>query len=163
MIELERLPVQDQSTSTTELHLLPAENMQFADIPQAFQTRFLSKTMCAIPIKFRRSICMKLDTLCRLSWNDFRSLAEKVGLDNDTIAWLEQKDNPTELILQEFKSRKDCSIGRFKAILAEMERNDVVTVIEEWVVDEWRKQNNYNNLPTSSSGKGPNYNLSSLV
>lgn len=83
---------------------------------------------------------MKLDTLCRLSWNDFRLLAEKVGLDKDTISWLEQRDNPTELILQEFKSQKDCSTERFKAILAEMERNDVVTVIEEWVLDEWRKQ-----------------------
>jgi len=137
---LQRPPVQDQGTSTTELHLLLAEPPQFANIPQAFQTRLLSETMSAIPIRFYKKICMKLDTLCRLSWNDFRLLAEKVGLNKDTISWLEQRDNPTELILQEFKSQKDCSTERFKAILAEMERNDVVTVIEEWVLDEWRKQ-----------------------
>lgn len=157
---LERPPVQDQGTSTTELHLLPAETLQFACIPQAFRTRLLSETMSAIPITFYRKICMKLDTFRRLSWNDFRLLAEKVGLDKDNIWWLEQSDNPTKLILQEFESQKDPSIGRFKAILEEMERNDVVTVIEDWVVEKWREKSN---LSSSYSGKGPNNKLYSLV
>ena len=104
---------------------------------------------------------MKLDTLRQLSWNDFRLLAEKVGLDKDNILWLEQRDDPTKLILQEFESQKDRSIGRFKTILEEMERNDVVAVIEDWVLDEWRKENN--NLSSSYSKKGPNNKLYSLV
>ena len=161
IIGLERPPVQYQGTSMTELHQLPAETLQFACIPQAFRTRLLSKTMSAIPIRFYRKICIKLDTLRQLSWNDFRLLAEKVGLDKDNIFWLEQRDDPTKLILQEFGSQKDRSIGRFKAILEEMERNDVVGVIEDWVLDEWRKENN--NLSSSYSKKGPNNKLYSLV
>ena len=161
IIGLERPPVQDHGTSTTELHQLPAETLQFACVPPAFRNRLLSKTMSAIPIEFYRQICMKLDTLLQLSWNDFRLLAEKVGLDKDKIWWLEQRDNPTKLILQEFESQKDRSIGRFKAILEEMERNDVVTVIEDWVLDEWRKENT--KLLSSYSKKGPNNKLYSLV
>ena len=160
MIGLERPRVQDQGTSTTELHLLSAQTLQFACIPQAFRTSLLGETMSAIPITFYRKICMKLDTLRRLSWNDFRLLAEKVGLDKDNIWWLEQRDNPTKLILQEFESQKDPSIGRFKAILEEMERNDVVTVIEDWVVEKWREKNS---LSSSYSGKGPNNKLYLLV
>lgn len=117
--------------------------------------------MSSIPLTFYRRICIKLDTLRQLSWNDFRLLAEKVGLDKDNIWWLEQKDNPTKSILQEFETQKDPSIGRFKAILEEMQRDDVVKVIEDWIVDEWRKKNN--DLQTSYSGKGPNNKLYSLI
>lgn len=103
---------------------------------------------------------MKLDTLSVLFWNDFRLLAEKVGLDKDDIRWLELQNNPTQLILQEFETQKDPSIGRFKAILDEMRRYDVVQVIEDWIVDEWRKKND---LSTSYPGKGPNNKLYSLI
>lgn len=155
VIGLEGPPVQDQGTSTTELHLLPATTLQVADIPQVFLNSLLSKPMSAIPIEFYSNICIMLDTLRQLCWNDYRLLAEKVGLDKNNIRWLGQKENPTELILQKFESQKDCSVGRFKAILEQMERNDVITVIEEWVLDEWKKQNN--NLLASNYGKGPNY------
>ena len=109
--------------------------------------------MSAIPIKFYSKICKKLDITRHGFWDDFRMLAEKVGLDKDHSLWLGQRGNPTELIIQKFDSQENSSIGWFKTILKEMERYDVVTIIEEWVKDEWYKHNN--------CGKG--YKLQSFV
>ncbi len=115
--------------------------------------------MPAIPYKFLRKICIKLDTLRQLFWDDFRLLGEKVGLDKDEIALLKQKGNQTETIIDKFNSKKNSCIGNFIIILEEMERNDVITVIEEWVVDEWSKHKN--NSPSTNCGKG--YNFKSFV
>ena len=97
--------------------------------------------MSAIPIKVSRKICMKLDTRRELLWDNYRLLAEKIGLDKDDVSWLRQQDNKTEFILQKFDAQEDPSIRRFKEILEEMGRNDVVTVIDDWVLYEWSKQN----------------------
>lgn len=83
---------------------------------------------------------MMLDTPRELHWDDYRMLAQKVGLTKDDISWLGQQSNKTVVILQKFDTQKDPSIRRFKAILDEMERNDVVAVIEEWIWYEWSKQ-----------------------
>ena len=96
--------------------------------------------MSAIPTVFRCKICMMLDTPHELSWYDYRLLAEEIGLAAHVISWLRQHNNKTELILQEFDAQKDPSIRRFKAILEKMKRNDVVTVIEEWLLHEWNKK-----------------------
>lgn len=157
---LEKPSATDQCTSTTELHLSSATKV--ADIPQDFLNYHLSKRMSVIPIQFYRKICIKLDTLRELLWDDYRLLAEKVGLDKDTILLLGQQKNQTEIILQKFDAQRDCSIGRFKAILVEMERNDVETVIEEWLLYEWNKEQN-NNSSLANCGRGPNYKLQSLV
>ena len=84
---------------------------------------------------------MKLDTTDELCWNDYRTLAEEIGLDRDVILWLGQQKNRTESILQKFDAQKDPSIGRFKAIVKKMEREDLVAVIEDWALYEWNKQN----------------------
>jgi len=131
--------VTDQCTSTTELHLSSTTNV--SGNPQDFLNWRLSKRMSAIPIKFSRKICMKLDTPRELLWDDYRLLAEKIGLDKDDVSWLGQQDNKTEFILQKFDAQEDPSIRRFKEILEEMGRNDVVTVIDDWVLYEWSKQN----------------------
>lgn len=85
---------------------------------------------------------MKLDTTRELLWDDYRALAEEIGLGQDVILWLGQQKNRTELILQKFDAQKDPSIRRFKAILEKMERADLVAVIEDWALYEWEKQNN---------------------
>ena len=65
---------------------------------------------------------------------------EKIGLNRDEISLLGQSGKPTDsMIMQKFESRKNSSIGKFKEIMEEMERDDVVAVIEEWVLDEWEK------------------------
>jgi len=130
----------DQCTSTTELHLFSTTKV--SDIPQDFLNCLLSQRMSAIPIQFIRKIYMKLDTQRELLWDDYRLLAEKIGLDSDVILWLGQQNNKTEFILQKFDAQEDPSIRRFDEILEDMGRNDVVTVIENWALFEWNKQNN---------------------
>ena len=98
--------------------------------------------MSAIPIEFICKICMKLDTPRELFWDDYRLLAQKIGLDRDVILCLGQQKNKTELILQKFDAQEDPSIRRFKEIVEEMRRNDVVTVIENWALFQWNEQNN---------------------
>ena len=132
--------VTDPGTSTTELYQSRAKKV--SDIPQVFLNCCLSKRMLEIPIKFRRNICMMLDIRDELQWNDYRLLAEKVGLATHVISWLGQQKNKTELILQQYNTQEDPSIRRFKAILDEMKRDDVVTEIEEWILYEWSKQKN---------------------
>ena len=100
--------------------------------------------MSTIPIKFHCMLCMKLDTTRELFWDDYRALAEEIGLGRDVILWLGQQKNRTEFILQKFDTQKDPSIRRFKAILEKIEREDLVAVIEDWVLYEWNKQNNNN-------------------
>ena len=87
---------------------------------------------------------MKLDTTRELFCDDYRALAEEIGLGRDVILWLGQQKNKTEFILQKFDAQKDPSIRRFKAILGKIEREDLVGVIEDWVLYEWNKQNNNN-------------------
>ena len=42
-------------------------------------------------------------------------------------------------MLQKFDSQKNSSIGKFKNIMEGMDRHDVVTILDEWIKDEWGK------------------------
>lgn len=117
--------------------------------------------MSAIPYKFFCKICIKLNTSREPFCDDFRLLGEKVGLDKDDIELLGQKENPTKRIIDKFNSQKNSCISKFKAIVEEMGRNDVVTVIEEWVVDEWNSKRNNNSSSSTNCGEG--YKLQSFV
>ena len=89
--------------------------------------------------QFYRKICQKLDIL-QIDWVDYyHLLGEKVGLGRDAILLLEQKGNQTEEILRHFDSKRESCVERFKIILKEMGRHDVVTVIEEWILFEWQE------------------------
>ena len=85
---------------------------------------------------------MMIDIPRELVWDDYRLLAEKIGLGPDVILWLGQQRNKAQLILQQFDAQEDPSVRRFKEILEVMGRNDVVTVIEDWLLFEWNKQSN---------------------
>lgn len=140
---------------------MSSATLQVAGVPQDFLNSLYNKRMSAIPYQFFGKICIKLDTLRQLFWDDFRLLGEKVGLDKDEITLLKQKGNQTETIIDKFNSQKNSCIGNFITILEEMERNDVITVIEEWVVDEWSKHKN--NSPSTNCGKGSKYQFQSFV
>jgi len=125
----------DQFTSTTGLH--HSSSINLASVPQDFQTQLLSGKMATIPIKFYRKICVKLDTSRGCFWDDNRLFGEKIGLNRDEIMFLGQQENTTHLMIQKFASQKDSSIGKFKKIMAEMERDDIVSIVSEWIVNEW--------------------------
>ena len=127
------------STSTTGLFDQPGTFLQFADIPQEFLSNYLSQKISAIPIQFYCEICKKLDILRRINWDDYRQLGEIVGLDKDDLLWLGQRENPTQEILQQFDSKKGSSVGKFKIIVERMGRDDVVAIIENWILFEWHK------------------------
>ena len=94
--------------------------------------------MSDIPIKFYKKICVKLNIQRSLSFDDYRLLGEEIGLTKDETSWLgHQSKNPTNEIIQIFNSQEGSCVGKFKAILEEMERSDVLDVIAEWFKDEW--------------------------
>ena len=93
--------------------------------------------MSDIPIKFYKEICNKLDVFRHQFWDDYRLLGEKIGLTKDEVSLLGQKRDPTHSMIQKFNSQRNSSIGKFKTFLEEMERNDVVIIINKWIVYEW--------------------------
>ena len=110
-------------------------------VPEHFRSNLLKKKMEKIPIKFYRKICIKLDTLRDAFWNDYRLFGEAIGLDKDEVLYLGQSRNPTRQMLEKFDSQKGSSVGKFRDHVKEMERDDVVSVVEEWILDEWIKSN----------------------
>ena len=126
------------STSTTGLFDQTATSPQISDIPQEFLNSLLRKKVAMIRNQFYCKICQKLDIL-QINWVDYHLLGEKVGLSRDAILLLEQRGNQTQEILQHFDSRRENCVGRFKIILEEMKRDDVVTVIEQWMLFEWQE------------------------
>ena len=98
----------------------------------------MSKPVSKIPIQpFFTRICGKLNGKRDL-FDDFRLLGEKIGLDRSETSLLAMKGNPTLSILKKFDGQKGSCIGKLKKILEEMDRHDVVTVIDEWIVHEWK-------------------------
>ena len=107
-------------------------------VPEDFQNNLLREpvAMTAFSSSYIE-ICDKLNNEMPF-FNDYRILGEKIGLGKDEILSLGQKDNPSGLILEKFNAQKGNSIGKLRKFLEEMGRHDVVTVIDEWIVDRWR-------------------------
>ena len=98
----------------------------------------MSKPVSKIPIQpFYKRICAGLNGT-RDFFDDFRLLAEKIGLDRTETSLLAMKGNPTASILEKFDGQKGSSVGKLRKFLEEMERHDVVIVIDEWIVHEWK-------------------------
>ena len=89
--------------------------------------------MGTIPFRpFYCNICTKLDV--ERPWeDDYRTFGERIGLSRDKILLLAQKQEPTHSMLQKFDSQKNSSIRKFKNIMEDMDRHDVVSIIDEWI------------------------------
>ena len=122
----------NQATSTTGLN-----STQMPENPQDFQDLRMGKRVRDIPIEFYSKICILLNVKRDASWDDFRLLGEKIGLNKDECELLGQYKNPTDVILKRFDSQKSSCIRKFRAILEEMDRFDVIEEIENWVRKEW--------------------------
>ena len=138
------------STVVTENHS-PLDDLtgnQPASVSHEFQNRLLTGKMATIPLRpFYRNICNKLDVE-RPFWDDYRMFGEKIDLTRDEILLLGQKQQPTHSMLQRFDSQKNSSVGKFKIIMENMDRHDVVTIINEWINYEWGKVNNQATMHT---------------
>ena len=73
-----------------------------------------------------------------LRFDDFRMLAEKVGLDGYEIKFVEQSENPTNVVLSTWSSKRDATVGRLIELLKDedLKRMDVAEVLEKWVNNE---------------------------
>lgn len=128
---------QHQSTSTTGLDYIQHTTPTVASVPEHFQSNLLKRKMEKIPNKFHNKICMKLDKLRGCFCDDYRSFGEAIGLDKDVVTYLGQIGNPTRQMLEKFDSQEGSSIRKFRDIVKEMGRDDVVSILEDWIVDEW--------------------------
>lgn len=95
----------------------------------------LSASVKGIPLSVYERICMMLNVKRVVKFDDFRMLAEKVGLDKDETDFIAQQENPTEEILKTWSKKPEATVGKLIEILKgkDLERMDVVKVIEDWV------------------------------
>lgn len=127
-----------QHTSTTSLYLhVTGVASQLNGIPQDFLNNLLSKQVSVIPYRFYSRICVKLNTLRELAFDDYRLFGEEIGLSKAETSYLGQLKNPTHEIIEKFEAQRGSCIGKFREILEQMERIDVVDVIDEWLKHEW--------------------------
>lgn len=92
-----------------------------------------------LPYKIRGKICQKLDIKDDLQFRDFRFLSEKMGFDKDLTRNLEQRQHPTNELLQLWSTiSSQPTVGCLIEMLKDrdLERMDVVEVLESWVYNE---------------------------
>ena len=87
-----------------------------------------------LPYLVYTKICVKLN-IKNLLFNDFRMVAEKLGMDRDVIQWIAQGENPTHKIFT--SCRPGAKVGRLIEILHEIKRPEVAKVLEDWVAEPW--------------------------
>jgi len=95
-----------------------------------------------IPYSIYSKVCLKLNIKDELFYKDFRLLSEKMGYCKDVTRNLEQRVNPTDVLLRMWcKSNCQATVGRLIELLQddEMERMDVVEILEKWVHKESSK------------------------
>ena len=99
--------------------------------------RLSTKVMC-IPLNVYSRVCLMLNIRRELRFDDFRMLAEKVGLDGYEIRYIEQLENPTDVVLKTWSSSRDATVGRLIELLKDedLKRMDVAEVLEKWVNNE---------------------------
>ena len=76
-------------------------------------------------------ICVKLDIRRDLNFDDFRMVAEELGMDRETTEYAGQQKNPTDFIFLEFYP--NVTVGELVNILHKIERMDVAEVLEKWI------------------------------
>ena len=85
-----------------------------------------------IPFPVWNKICLKLNIMSPF-FDDFRMVAEQLGMDKDTIDWIGQSENPTHKMFTSY--HRDAKVGRLIEILDAIGRLDVLKVLEDWLVE----------------------------
>ena len=85
-----------------------------------------------IPFPVLNKICLKLNIMSPF-FDDFRMVAERLGMNKDTIEWIGQSENPTHKIFS--SCHRGAKVGRLTEILREIERADVAKVLEDWLAE----------------------------
>ena len=85
-----------------------------------------------LPLKIYSKICMKLNIRRDWSFDDFRMVAEELGMDRDTTEFIGQHRNPTDSLFVEYYY---VTVLQLINILHKIERLDVAAILEEWIKD----------------------------
>ena len=85
-----------------------------------------------LPFQVYRKVCEKLSVKRSFTFDDFRMVAEKLGLDRDTMEFLGQQSNPADVMFSQFG--RNLQVDKLIGILHEMERSDIAAVLEDWIV-----------------------------
>jgi len=85
-----------------------------------------------IPFPVWNNICLKLNIMSPF-FDDFRMVAEQLGMDKDTIDWIGQSENPTHKMFT--SCHRDAKVSRLIEILHAIGRLDVVKVLEDWLFE----------------------------
>ena len=88
--------------------------------------------MRQLPLRIYSKICMKLNIRRDWSFDDFRMVAEELGMDRDTTEFIGQHRNPTDSLFVEYYY---VTVLQLINILHKIERLDVAAVLEEWIKD----------------------------
>ena len=75
---------------------------------------------------------MKLSVKRDMTFDDFRMVAEVLGVDRYAIDFLGQQSNPADVMFTQYG--KLLQVDELIRILHEMERSDIAVVLEGWVV-----------------------------
>ena len=87
--------------------------------------------MLDLPKKVYSKVCLKLNIKREISFDDFRMLAEELGMDRDQSAYAGQQINPTDFIFSEY--HPNVTVGDLATILDKIKRLDVAAVLEDWI------------------------------
>lgn len=86
-----------------------------------------------LPLRIYSKICMKLNIRRDWSFDDFRMVAEELGMDRDTTEFIGQRRNPTDSLFVEYYT--SVTVLQLINILHKIERLDVAAILEEWIKD----------------------------
>jgi len=97
----------------------------------------LSTKVTSIPWEVYSKVCLKLNIEQSLRSDDFRMLAEKVGLERDETEFIKQKcQDPTDEILKMWsKKSREATVEKLIELLQKdgFKRIDVAEILENWV------------------------------
>ena len=86
-----------------------------------------------LPLRIYSKICIKLNIRRDWSFDDFRMVAEELGMDRDTTEFIGQHRNPTDSLFVEYYT--SVTVLQLINILHKIERLDVAAILEEWIKD----------------------------
>ena len=86
-----------------------------------------------LPFRIYSKICIKLNIRRDWSFDDFRMVAEELGMDRDITELIGQQNNPTECLFKEHCP--NVTVFQLINILHKIERLDVAAILEEWIKD----------------------------
>ena len=86
-----------------------------------------------LDVRIRDQICQMLNEKTVVE-EDFRTLARLLNFKKQDIEMLDQSNNPTHDLLEDWGTEKESTIEKFTELLTQMKRYDVIEILKERLV-----------------------------